>query len=146
MNNENLKRVFDELAATCTYLFRQALGSQAGINKKVGKNTLTGEIYRTVRSEANVDNAVISLIMKGYIDYIESGMRKGVWVPIRVLASWATSHNISSDNSTLYAIQRSIFNVGIPARPISDKFWDDLDKIWEEWADKIFNAILEDYK
>lgn len=146
MNNENLRRVFNELAATLVYLFRQTLGSQIGINKKVGKNTLTGEIYRTVRSEANVDDAVISLIMKDYIDYIERGMRKGVWVPIRVLASWATSHNITSDNSTLYAIQRSIFNVGIPARPVSDKFWNDLDKVWGEWADKIFNSILEDYK
>lgn len=143
MGGESLNKVIKEISNEILYLFRQVLSSEVGINKKIGRNTLTGDIYESVRTSA--DFPIIYLYVNSYIDYIESGLRKGVFVPIKVLVDWAKKRGISTDNNTIYAIQRGIYNQGIEPRPIFDNF-DELitRKYWDNWADKIFNSIWEE--
>lgn len=87
----------------------------------------------------------IEFIYPQYFDYVESGRRPKVRkVPINALIEWAKKRNIPTDNSTLYAIQQSIYNNGISPRPITDLFSDNLEKNWDEWSLIIFNKFSEE--
>ena len=143
MKKETLEEVLKDISNQVVYIFRQVLASEVGINKKIGKNTLTGDIYSSVRS--SLDFPIIYLICNDYIKYIDSGMKKGVYVPIRVLIDWAKKRGIKTDNGTIYAIQRGIYNTGIKGRPVVSTFFKEIDKMYyDEWADRIFNSIWEE--
>lgn len=141
--NDKLKSVLEELAKEAANIFRAVLDGPTGINTKVGKNTLMDSNLRK-EIESSVNGSIIEIAVNQYIEYINSGLRKGVYVPIQVLINWAKRKGISSDNKVVYAIQRSIYNVGIPARNIDDKFWGDIDGIWSEWSSKIFECIINE--
>lgn len=92
------------------------------------------------------DFEVVNLLVNDYIDYIESGRKPGTYPPPNVIADWCQRKGLPSDNGTVYLICRSIYENGIPARPIfdgADGVWEQVDRIWEEWADMVFNTLTE---
>lgn len=87
----------------------------------------------------------INFIYPEYFQYVESGRKPKVRkVPIQALVEWARQRNIPTDNSTLFAIQQSIYNNGISPRPITDLFADNMDDKWDEWSLIIFNKFSEE--
>lgn len=126
----------------CT-VFKAILASNLGINKKTGTNTLIdSDLYNSI--DYNVHSNVVDIIVNHYVVYVNSGLSRGVWVPIRALRDWAFKKGLPTDNSFVYAVQRSIYNEGIPARPVLDAFESQIDKVWSDWADNIFVELTNE--
>ena len=122
--------------------------SNVGINQKVGANTLIGsEIYNTLSVKATNDgDLVFDIILNDYIQYIESGRRKGAkFPPIEPIVRWCKKHGIPTDNSTIFLIRRAISRDGIKPRPILQYVFDEVDREWNDsLADELFNKIMEE--
>lgn len=119
-----------------------------GVNVKVMKNTLSdSDLYKSI--EGSVNGNIIRIMANDYITYINSGMRKGVFVPIQALTAWAAKKGIPTDNHTIYAIQRAIWRDGIPARPVEDVFLSNSDEAINDFmtnlADEITKSIQDEY-
>lgn len=115
-----------------------------GTNVKVNINTLKNS---NLHNEATVDrnNFIFTLYYNDYIDYIESGRKPFVKrVPINALIKWASEKGISTENKVIYAIRESIYQVGIPPRPIFPVFDKELDNIMNEYLDKLLTAITNE--
>lgn len=128
-------------------IVRAVMSSDAGINRKVMRNTLTdSDIYREINVVATHDgDLVFDLMLNNYLKYIESGRRKGAKMPpVKPIEEWAKKHGIPTDNSTIWAIRKAISRDGISSRPIMDYVFIELDKMWDaRWADELFNKIME---
>lgn len=115
-------------------------------NIKVKKNTLQhSAVDRT--KEVRFKSPFFELIVNDYISYIERGRER--WhrpkVPIDALRDWAREKLGKTDNGTLFAVQQSIYKLGIRPRPIFHYFWERLDKKWDErFSDKIFEIITKE--
>lgn len=129
-------------------IVRAVMSSDAGINRKVMRNTLTdSDIYREINVVATHDgDLVFDLMLNNYLKYIESGRRSGAKMPpVKPIEDWARKHGIPTDNSTIWAIRKAISRDGIASRPIMDYVFIELDKMWDaRWADELFNKITED--
>lgn len=129
-------------------IVRAVMSSDAGINRKVMKNTLTdSDIYKELDVIATHDgDLVFDLMLNGYLKYIESGRRIGAKMPpVKPIVEWAKKHGISTDNSTIWAIRKAISRDGIAPRPIMDYVFIELDKVWDSrWSDELFNKITEE--
>lgn len=141
MHNQ-LKIIAEEVKA----IMMAVLASEKGVNKKVGVNTLIDSNLFNELGVATEDFEVVSLLVNDYIQYIESGRNPGTYPPPNVIAEWCQRKGLPSDNSTVYLICRSIYENGIPARPIfdgTDGVWEKIDAAWEEWADMVFATLTE---
>lgn len=129
-------------------IVRAVMSSDAGINRKVMRNTLTdSDIYREINVVATHDgDLVFDLMLNNYLKYIESGRRSGAKMPpVKPIEDWARKHGIPTDNSTIWAIRKAISRDGIASRPIMDYVFIELDKMWDaRWADEVFNKITEE--
>jgi hypothetical protein len=129
-------------------IVRAVMSSDAGINRKVMRNTLTdSDIYREIDVIATHDgDLVFDFMLNNYLKYIESGRRAGAKMPpVKPIEDWARKHGIPTDNSTIFLIRRAISRDGIASRPIMDYVFIELDKMWDaRWADEIFNVIMEE--
>ena len=139
-----LKRVAEEAKA----VMMAVMASDLGVNRKpsVNRNTLVeGRIFQEVNT--NVDDIdVVNILVNDYIQYIESGRQPGSFPPVSVIAKWAAEKGITNDNRVVWAICHSIYKNGIPARPlidVKDGFWEQIDRAWDEWADKIYAVLTE---
>lgn len=135
-----LKAIKDDILA----LFKLILDDKRfGNNTKINMNTLKDS---NLQKEARVDykDNIFILYYNDYLEWIESGRKKKARkVPVKALVEWAIERRIDTDNETIYAIREAIYRDGIPPRPILSPFSDELDKQWEEWSEKIFEAISE---
>lgn len=142
-----LTRVMYEFGKDIAALVRMVMDSNVGINEKVGRNTLSdSDIYRTLSVRATNDgDLVMDIVLNDYIQYIESGRRKGAkFPPVEPIVRWCKEKGIPSDNSTIFLIRRAIARDGIAPRPIMAKVFDELDRAWDnEWSDKLFDIIME---
>lgn len=129
-------------------IVRAVMSSDAGINRKVMRNTLTdSDIYREIDVIATHDgDLVFDFMLNNYLKYIESGRRAGAKMPpVKPIEDWAKKHGIPTDNSTIFLIRRAISREGIASRPIMDYVFIELDRNWnKQWADEIFNVIMEE--
>lgn len=157
---KNVAEILKGIAEECKAMSRYAM-SQHGINDKVGSDTLTNSnIYNSIEVKVDTNNALITILVDGYIDYIQGGRRPNKPFPwhiaLEVLADWCQSKGLPSDNTTIYFIRKSIIEKGISPRPVfeiiegtspsnpNDVVMEDLaDKYWDDWADQIFEAITE---
>ena len=147
------KRLLDDMhnqlkiiAEEVKEIMMAVLASEKGVNKKVGVNTLIDSNLFNELGVATEDFEVVSLLVNDYIQYIESGRNPGTYPPPNVIAEWCQRKGLPSDNSTVYLICRSIYENGIPARPIfdgTDGVWEKIDAAWEEWADMVFATLTE---
>lgn len=143
----NITRIMFEFGKSIAELVRMVMDSNVGINNKVGKNTLSKSgIYRTLSVRATNDgDLILDIVLNDYIQYIESGRRKGAkFPPVEPIVRWCKERGIPTDNSTIFLIRRAISRDGIAARPIMAKVFDELDRSWEnEWSDRLFDIIME---
>lgn len=123
--------------------------SNVGINQKVGRNTLTSsEIYKTLSVKATNDgDLVFDIVLNDYIQFIESGRRKGAKMPpVEPIERWyKKKFGETPDNSTIFLIRRAISRDGVKARPILQYVFEEIDYLWEhELSDKLFETILSE--
>lgn len=140
-------KIVMEFSKDLMQLVRMVMESNVGINQKVGRNTLTSsQIYKTLSVKATNDGDLIfDIVLNDYIQFIESGRRKGAkFPPVEPIVRWARSRGIPTDNSTIFLIRRAISRDGIKPRPIMQYVFEEVDREWDEQlADELFNKIME---
>lgn len=152
-----LKEVFDRIASECKIIMQTLLEGEIGINEKVGKNTLANSRMHDEIEGINVDDlGIIQLLVNEYaVLYVDGNgyewARRPVSVrkdqkfpPPNVIAEWCGRVGIPSDNETVYKICRAIWLDGIKARPFIEPTFEEIDNMWDEWADDIFDAICKE--
>ena len=142
-----ISRLVVEFTKDIMMLVQGVMEGNEGINRKVGRNTLIGsDIYKNIQVKATNDgDLVFDILLNDYIQYIESGRRKGAkFPPIEPIVKWARKHGIPTDNSTIFLIRRAISRDGIAPRPIMDKVFSEIDYVWDNgWSDELFNEITK---
>lgn len=146
MNKNELMKL---LANAFLNAFRAVLASNVGVNTKSNRNTLVGsEMAKQARVNSIDDNGdiLVNLMVNDYIQYIESGRRKGAkFPPVEPIVAWCKKNNIPTDNSTVFLIRRAISRDGIPARNIFNYVWQDIDAQFDSiYFDKIFDMIINE--
>ena len=139
-----LQEVKEKIAINIVELFKQVLMSEHSINEK--SNTTLEHTH--LFEDANVVNSgdyVFDLLYNDYLQYIESGRKPfAKKVPIQALDQWALEKIGDNSNSTLFAIQNSIYYTGIKARPILIYLEQELDRAWDEtWSDDLYGGITD---
>lgn len=140
--------VVQKIAEEMVALMAQVMDSDVGVNPKVGKNTLVGSRLReSLASVARVqgDMLVAGVLANHYLDFIESGRRKGAAAPpFSAIAEWCSRKGLPSDNSTVWRIRNAIVRDGIAARPVLSVFFDRVEGMFSEtWSDMLFNVITD---
>lgn len=149
VSSVNIQPVADALANEFMEVVRLVMDSEAGINNKVGVNTLSNSnIYRDLLASGQIksDGLVATVLLNDYIFYIENGRRKGAKMPpVEPIIRWARSRGIPTDNSTIFLIRRAISRDGIKGRPIMERVLELMDSKMVEnggWLDRIFDEIV----
>ena len=154
MELERIRNTLNEIAAQCVAIVHAVMDSDIGVNDKVGINTLTGSnAYKNIEAVTTEDIGVINLLIDEYaVLYIDGNgyewARRPVtvkkdqkWPPVQVIAEWAARKGLPTDNKTVYLICKSIWEKGIKARPFINASFEQIDKEFTDWADKLFNDI-----
>ena len=131
-----------KIAKELMIVWRQLMASEYAINVK-SNTTLE---FSNLDNEAKIkkDDWTFSLFYNDYLQYVESGRKAGATpVPIRPLIDWMKQKGISNDDRVAWAIRESIYQLGIPARPLLEPFSAMLDERFERKIfDEIFNTII----
>lgn len=137
------QQIAKQITREILIVWRQLMSSDYAVNVK--SNT-TLEFSR-LDTQAKVENSdfQFNLFYNDYLEYIESGRKpKARKVPIRPLVDWMKRNMISDDIRVAYAIRESIYQLGIPARPLLEPFGNMLDERFEiKIYDYIFLTITE---
>lgn len=145
---QNTINILNEIANELVLLVKLVMESPETINVKTNTNTLKdSNIYKDIETKIDLNNEpIINLFLNYYIDYIERGREQfhRPMVPIDALRDWARRKLGNDDNSTLFAVQQSIFKFGIHARQIMPYVFNNFDDNWSSNADKLFNSIMEE--
>lgn len=124
--------------------------SDAGINRKVGVNTLArSDLYKTAWSVAQEGGGslVVNIMLADYLYYVEHGRRRGAKMPpVEPIIRWARKNGIPTDNSTIFLIRRAISRDGIQGRPIMEQVLALIDTGMTEdsgYLDMVFDQIVK---
>lgn len=144
-NVDVVHEAFKQLALDILDVMVEVLESDVAVNDKTDTNTLKRSNLRRNMTVNESFPRFIYFEYFDYLEYIERGRRPNIRkVPISALREWARRKGIPSDNSTLYAIQQSIYKAGISPRPIMETFQRNLDKeMGEDMLDGIYEAITD---
>lgn len=146
---QDVNKIIKTLSQTFLNAFRMILSSNVGINAKSGTNTLKdSNLSRTAKTAVGeTENDVIAeLLVNDYIEFIESGRRKGAkFPPVSPIVQWCRRHGIPTDNSTVFLIRRAISRDGIPARTIMTYVFDIMDtEMDRRFYDAIYDSITKE--
>lgn len=132
----------NKIAREIMIVWRQLMSSDFSVNVKSNTTLEFSRLDTQAKIEKN--DCVFDLFYNDYLQYIEEGRKpKARKVPIRPLIDWMKRNLISDDVRVAYAIRESIYQLGIPARPLLEPFGEMLDKRFEEKIyDEIFNTII----
>lgn len=132
-----------KIAREIMIVWRQLMASDYAVNVKSNTTLEFSNLDTQAKIEHNND-WTYTLFYNDYLQYIEEGRKPKVTrVPIRPLVDWMKRNLISDDISVAYAIRESIYQLGIPARPLLEPFGNMLDERFEEKIyDEIFNTII----
>lgn len=142
---KDIAKILNELTKDFVLVFQEALASKAGINQKVGRNTLiNSNVFNQIESDNN-GRDLIRLYVNFYIDAINEGRKPyAPRLSIKDLKDWAIRKNIPTDNKTLYSIREAIWRDGIKPRPIIEVFYQMASEGWtNHLAKKIYDAIYK---
>lgn len=143
-----ISKIVVEFSKDLMELVRMVMESNVGINTKVGENTLVGsDIYKTLSVKATNDGDLIfDIVLNDYIQFIESGRRKGAkFPPVAPIVAWARKKGIPTDNSTIFLIRRAISREGVRPRPIMAYVFEEVDREWDtNLSNKLFDKIMEE--
>ena len=122
------------------------MASSVMVNNKVGRNTIApnSDIFKEMYAKAS-GNIVIELLLNDYVQYIESGRKKGSkFPPIEAIRQWAKNKLGKEDNLTIYKIRSAIVRDGIKPRPFMYKVLNTIDKKWDgEWSSELFQELTK---
>lgn len=141
--NDLANKIAKQLSREIMYVWRELMSSDYAVNTK--SNTTLEFTNLDVQAKIEENDFTFNLFYNDYLEYIESGRKpKARKVPIMAIISWMKKNFISDDIRVAYAIRQSIYQLGIPARPLLQPFGNMLDKRFEEKLyDYIFNTITE---
>lgn len=126
--------------------FKDILASEVGINPKSGKNTLKSSDFAKsieVLTGIKEDSFEFYAIGNYYFYWIEWGRKPNRKMPpYEPILKWAKKNGISTDNSTLYAIRKSIGENGFEGRHFIEPTLNMIEKDLDAWADKVFDSIV----
>ena len=138
-----LAKVFAEDVMNIT---ADIMASSVMVNNKVGRNTIApdSKIFKEMYAKAS-GNIVIELLLNDYVQYIESGRKKGSkFPPIEAIRQWAKNKLGKEDNLTIYKIRSAIVRDGIKPRPFMYKVLNTIDKKWDgEWSSELFQELTK---
>lgn len=139
----DIEKIAKQLSALLQEAVRVAIMSVPG--KRGNSFSPSCNIVKSTTVEVDLSSGlIINILVPDYIKYIESGRPAHVSkVPISALNDWAIEHGIPNDNSTLYAIQQSIYNNGIAPRPIYDYINKAIDDTLDKWIPSFESEIVE---
>lgn len=131
-----------KIAKELMIVWRQLMASDYAINVKSNTTLEFSNLDNEAKIEKN--DWTFSLFYNDYLEYVESGRKpRARKVPVRPLIDWMKQKGISNDVRVAYAIRESIYQLGIPARPLLEPFSDMLDERFERKIfDEIFNTII----
>ena len=137
-----LAKVFAEDVMNIT---ADIMSSNLMLNKK-GINTIAPDsnIFKEMYAKAS-GNIVIELLLNDYVQYIESGRKKGSKFPqLEPIVQWEKKRGIKNDNSKMFLIRRAIAEDGIKPRPFMYKVFETIDKKWDgEWSSELFQELTK---
>ena len=108
-------------------------------------SSIDSDSYKNLKVIAKNDgDLVFDIILNDYLEFIESGRRKGADMPpVEPIVRWARSRGIPTDNSTIFLIRRAISRDGIAPRPFMATVMEQIDLNMPNWYDKIFDEITK---
>lgn len=142
-----MKQIYIEIANDFKKIIDIISKDPISINKKSGEDLSNSNLIKNLQIKVKEnDNVMFDIIFDYYITYINNGRRKGAKMPpIYPIVKWAKRKGISTDNSTIYLIRRSISENGIKARPIIDMMFDNIERGFDDkYFNVIFNEIIKD--
>lgn len=115
------------------------------IVRVVMESNIDSDSYKNLQVIAKNDgDLVFDIILNDYLEFIESGRRKGADMPpVEPIIRWARSKGIPTDNSTIFLIRRAISRDGIAPRPFMATVMEQIDLDMPNWYDKIFDEITK---
>ena len=115
------------------------------IVRVVMESNIDSDSYKNLKVIAKNDgDLVLDIILNDYLEFIESGRRKGAEMPpVEPIVRWARSRGIPTDNSTIFLIRRAISRDGIAPRPFMATVMEQIDLNMPNWYDKIFDEITK---
>ena len=115
------------------------------IVRAVMESNIDSDSYKNLKVIAKNDgDLVLDIILNDYLEFIESGRRKGADMPpVEPIVRWARSKGIPTDNSTIFLIRRAISRDGIAPRPFMATVMEQIDLNMPNWYDKIFDEITK---
>ena len=115
------------------------------IVRAVMESNIGSDSYKNLKVIAKNDgDLVFDIILNDYLEFIESGRRKGADMPpVEPIIEWAKKHGIPTDNSTIFLIRRAISRDGIAPRPFMATVMEQIDLNMPNWYDKIFDEITK---
>lgn len=115
------------------------------IVRVVIESNIGSDSYKNLKVIAKNDgDLVFDIILNDYLEFIESGRRKGADMPpVEPIVRWAKSRGIPTDNSTIFLIRRAISRDGIAPRPFMATVMEQIDLNMPNWYDKIFDEITK---
>ena len=115
------------------------------IVRVVMESNIDSDSYKNLKVIAKNDgDLVFDIILNDYLEFIESGRRKGADMPpVEPIIEWAKKHGIPTDNSTIFLIRRAISRDGIAPRPFMATVMEQIDLDMPNWYDKIFDEITK---
>ena len=115
------------------------------IVRVVMESNIGSDSYKNLKVIAKNDgDLVFDIILNDYLEFIESGRRKGAEMPpVEPIVRWARSRGIPTDNSTIFLIRRAISRDGIAPRPFMATVMEQIDLNMPNWYDKIFDEITK---
>lgn len=125
---------------------KDILASDIGVNKKSGKNSLKNSDFAhslEVLTGIKEDSLEFYVVGNFYYYWIENGRKPNRKMPpYENILKWAKKNGISTDNSTLYAIRKSIGENGFEGRHFIEPTLDKIEKDLDAWADNLFDSIV----
>ena len=115
------------------------------IVRVVMESNIGSDSYKNLKVIAKNDgDLVFDIILNDYLEFIESGRRKGADMPpVEPIVRWARSRGIPTANSTTFLIRRAISTDGIAPRLFMATAMEQIDLNMPNWYDKIFDEITK---
>ena len=125
---------------------KDILASDIGVNKKSGKNSLKNSDFAKsleVLTGVKEDSLEFYVVGNFYYYFIENGRKPNRKMPpYDPILRWAKKNGIPTDNSTLYAIRKSIGENGFKGRHFIEPALSMIEKELDDWSNKVFESII----
>lgn len=122
--------------------FKDVLASEVGIRENTLKSS---DFARSLEVLTGIkeDSLEFYAIGNYYWYWIENGRKPNRKMPpYEPILRWAKKNGLPTDNSTLYAIRKSIGINGFEGRHFIEPTLDKIEKELDEWSNKVFDSII----